>query len=443
MTHNLERTSEETANLPALNETAGERLELPVSAQRWNSLVFILNNSLGYLVAPVFYVGVLHAAVLSSLGFSDRTANLPESAYLWMTPLPMLIAWAWPSTRHLRRMLIINYLFKGGFGLLAAALFLYAPAWLAVGLCAHACVIGVTNGVTNMCLWELIGRGMTPARRGWTLGAAFGVGPLFAVVGSCVSQLILKGNFIDLIKMTPVPEPWCYVYLFGVTGPAMFLAAAIVFLAHLPPEGSMEQDLSLSGVVQGLKQYFTYRLILVAIVGFLLTAAGGNMIMNNVALYVRDKLGEEPKDYTGAQLALRFGCKSLSGFVLGFLLARYHAKVPALATTLICICGLVWALVVPGKWYLLSFGMLGAGELYYVYYLNYIVGCSAPGRIRENTAYTNVIMISISLMPLVYGEISDRFNLRSSLLLAIGILVVAALVVSTLLPRKPVPPAPT
>lgn len=88
------------------------RADLPERLQRRNSLVFILNTSIGYFVAPVFYIGVLHAAIFSSLGFSDTVANLPESAYMWMLPLPVLVAWFWPSTRYLRRMLVISYAFK-------------------------------------------------------------------------------------------------------------------------------------------------------------------------------------------------------------------------------------------------------------------------------------------------------------------------------------------
>jgi len=408
-------------------------------AQRRNSLVFILNNSIGYFVAPVFYVGVLHAAILSSLGFSDTVSNLPESVYMWTSMLSVLIVWMWPSTRHLRRMLVINYACKGISGVIAAVLFFTAPQWLAIGIITHAGVIGVTNGVATMCLWELIGRGMSPARRGWTLGITFGVGPVFAVLGSCASQLILNGNFLDLIHMTPLEKPWSYVVLFGVTAPAMGVSLANVFLAQIPKASSSEPGTSLAGILLGLRQYFTNRLIIIAVVGFLLTSAGGNMILNNLALYVRDATGELPESYTGTQLALRFGCKSLFGFVLGWMAVRYNAKTPALATTLMCIAGVVWALVVPGKWYLFSFGLLGAGELYYVYYLNYIVGCSAPERIRENTAYTNVMLVTVSLMPLIYGAISDNFGLRVSFVTALGILLVAALLTMLVLPREPVP----
>ena len=35
--------------------------DVPTGHERRNSLVFLLNTSLSYFVAPVFYVGVLHA----------------------------------------------------------------------------------------------------------------------------------------------------------------------------------------------------------------------------------------------------------------------------------------------------------------------------------------------------------------------------------------------
>lgn len=165
------------------------------------------------------------------------------------------------------------------------------------------------------------------------------------------------------------------------------------------------------------------------------------MIMNNVSLFARETTGEHPEKFIGLQLALRFGCKSISGFFLGWMLARFQAKLPALMTTIFCMAGVLWALFAPGEAYLFSFGLLGAGELYYVYYLNYIVGCSPPERIRQNTAYTNFIMIIVSFMPLIYGWISDRFGLRVSFYLALVLLSIALAIVGLALPRRPVPAA--
>jgi len=416
----------------------GPAVALPERSQRINSLIFIINNSLGFLVAPVFYVGVLHAAILSGSGFSNKLANLPSSVYGWAAPVPVLIAWLWPSTRYFRRLWMLSYLLKGGTGVLAALLFFAAPTtWQAAGIVLHAGCLGIANGITNMCQWELIGRGMTPQRRAWTLGVTFGAGPVFAVIGSCASQLILSGDFLGLIRVTPLEKPLSYITLFGATGPAMLVSAACAWFATLPAEEESRRTASMAETMVGLREYFTNRLILVALVGFLLTMVGGNQIMNNLALFARNATGEEPEKYAGIQMALRFGCKSLFGFVLGWLLARFYPRLPALATTLICLAGIVWALVVPGKWYLFSFGLLGAGELSYVYYLNYIVGCSRPERVRENTAYTNVLIAGIAFMPLVYGAISDSYGLRASFVVALAILAVTVLIVASLLPKQP------
>jgi len=410
---------------------------VPESAQFRNGLVFMTSMSLIYLIAPVTYVGVLHATILDSLEASDTVANLPEAVYLWVTPLPVLIAWFWPSPQLLRPMLTWALIMKGTAGALAALVFACAPTtfWIPV-LIIHPAIIGITGGVQNMCLWELIGRGMTPEVRGRTLGWTFGIGPIFAVLGSCASQLILKGDFLGMLKVTPIAQPWSYVLLFGVSCPAMWLSAVLVQMVQVPLVSESESGVKLKEIMRGLRSYFLNPLIVTAAIGFLLTY-GGTMIMNNMSLYARETLGEAPEKYAGIQLALRFGFKCLMGFGLGWLVTKMHARASLLATTSICIAGIAWALFVPGKWYLLGFGLLGGGELFYVYYLNYIVSCSKPERIRENTAYTNLITVTIGMMPIVFGLVSDRYGLRASFITAIGILVLALILVQSRLPKQP------
>ncbi len=414
---------------------------LPKSAQFRNGLVFMTSMSLIYLIAPVTYVGVLHATILDSLNASDTVANLPEAVYLWVTPLPLLIAWFWPSPQLLRPMLTWALIFKGAAGALAALVFAFAPAsfWIPV-MIIHPGIIGITGGVQTMCLWELIGRGMTPEMRGRTLGWTFGIGPIFAVLGSCASQLVIKGDFLGMLKMTPIPQPWSYVLLFGISCPAMWLSAVLVQMVRVPPvsesETGSEPGSQWKEIGRGLRAYFLNPLILTAAIGFLLTY-GGTMVMNNMSLYARETLGEAPEKYAGIQLSLRFGFKCLMGFALGWLVMRIHARASLVATTSICIAGIAWALFVPGKWYLLGFGLLGGGELFYVYYLNYIVSSSKPERMRENTAYTNLITVTIGMMPVVFGLVSDRYGLRASFVVAIGILVVALILVQSRLPKQP------
>ena len=50
-----------------------------------------------------------------------------------------------------------------------------------------------------------------------------------------------------------------------------------------------------------------------------------------------------------------------------------HAKQGVLATGALCLAGIVWAIAAPSSWFLLSFGLMGAGELYGTYYPNYIM----------------------------------------------------------------------
>src|SRR6185437_6319036 len=111
---------------------AAPDVELPVRQQRWNSLVFLLSYAVSYFVAPVFYVGVVHAAIIHSFHFSDTVANLPETVFFWMFPLPILITWFWPQTKYLKPILASSFLLKGLAGLLVAALFLLAPRYVLV-----------------------------------------------------------------------------------------------------------------------------------------------------------------------------------------------------------------------------------------------------------------------------------------------------------------------
>jgi MFS family permease len=56
---------------------------------------------------------------------------------------------------------------------------------------------------------------------------------------------------------------------------------------------------------------------------------------------------------------------------------------------------------------------------------------------RENTAYTNLITVLIGIMPIVFGLVSDRYGLRASFVVAIGILTLALILVRSCLPKQP------
>ena len=190
----------------------------------------------------------------------------------------------------------------------------------------------------------------------------------------------------------------------------------------------------ISGVFGG---FLKNRLLMLTTLLFLLVILGSSMILPNVVLYAKIATGEEPQMYAGYQLALRFGFKMAFGLLLGWLLTRTHPRAGVLATTSMCLAGLVWVLLVPGKWYLMSFGILGAGELYFIYFQNYLISCSPTSKVRRNLAYARLLVLPASLAPIMFGLISDTFGLKCSIELAAVLLAGTILFVQLALPRHP------
>jgi predicted MFS family arabinose efflux permease len=145
------------------------------------------------------------------------------------------------------------------------------------------------------------------------------------------------------------------------------------------------------------------------------------------------------ENLAGYQLTLRFSCKMAVGFLLGWLLTRTNPKVPLLVTVGLQISAVLWVLLVPGYWFMLAFGINGAGELFGVYYINYLVRCSAKWQIRRNIAFLTLIATVVGLAPLMYGWISDTWSLRTSFWTALVLLVLTTVMVMIKLPAHPRP----
>jgi hypothetical protein len=99
---------------------------------------------------------------------------------------------------------------------------------------------------------------------------------------------------------------------------------------------------------------------------------------------------------------------------------------------------------VKGEWYLLSFGLLGAGELFGVYYPNYVLDCSPKSKMRRNIALLNLVTIPAGFAPLVYGYIADSFGqtdktvgFHMSFLASMLVLTATILLVLIALPKRP------
>jgi hypothetical protein len=77
--------------------------------------------------------------------------------------------------------------------------------------------------------------------------------------------------------------------------------------------------------------------------------------------------------------------------LLGWLLVRTNPKLPLLVTAGLLMLGVLWVLFAPGYWFLLAFGINGAGELFGVYYVNYPAQCSPRSQVRRNISFLMLI----------------------------------------------------
>ena len=414
--------------------------------QTRNIILFALIWGLYYFAAPVLYVGLVQAALCDKLGATKATSNLPSSVYLWMTPAPVLIAWLIPQIRALKMVVCVGLLSIAAMGIVVVvALLLPTPAWVVPAVVLHAGVLGAANGINVAFMWEILGRGVSEKRRGLAFSLAFGAGPILAVIGSVGSQMILEGR---LSSVSSFGFRWDFAVLYGASVPITALAGLLV-TGMVVPQPSVEpvRQPFLSGVFGGFAEFLRTRWVAMTIVAYLLVFAGF-MIMPTVTLYTQTITGAAAQEYVGYQNALRFGCKVVMGLFLGWLLTRTHPKAPLLITAGLIVVGVAWALVAPGKWFLLSFGILGAGELFGAYFPNYVLCCSPKSKMRRNMAFVSLLVTPVGFAPVLYGRIVDgfesiggpSFGFKMSFAAALVPLVVGIALVLFCLPRRPASP---
>jgi hypothetical protein len=408
-----------------------------------NCRIYAAQISLTYLAAPTLYVGFVQAGLCKRLHTSDTIANLPSTVYLAMTGVPVLVTWLYPEARQFKPIMARAYGLMALIGLLLAAVLL-APvsSSLTVGaLLVHAAVLGAGNGITNIMGWEALNRGVSAQLRGKALGLAFGWGPAFAVLGSLGAQLLLDGKVFGWAPpvWASVGYPFNYAFLFAVGAICSGFCALLVRLYRIPiPTVDVERESFSTAIVGGLKAFLRSRVLLIASIAYLLMYCG-NLVQTNMSLFTHEAVGRMSEDLVGYQLTLRFSFKILAGFFLGWLLARTNPKAPLLVTAGLLIAGVLWVLFAPGYWFLLAFGINGAGELFGVYYMNYPVQCSPTSQVRRNIAFLSLVSALVGFAPVMYGWISDTWSLRASFWVALAVLIFTALLVSFKLPAHPKP----
>jgi hypothetical protein len=426
---------------PAATKAIGGRFDLQL--QNRNAIIYTSLIALTYLAAPVLYVDLLHTGMFKRLHTSDTLANLPSTVYLAMAWFPFIAAWLFPQARLLKPLMSFAYGLTALMGAVVAVVILVQPSReIIIGvLLVHAALVGCAIGLTGILNWEALHRGVSEQLRGKALGLAFGLGPTFAVAGSLGAQLLLNNKLFDLRlpQWMTLAYPYNYVFLFGVSVVCMSLAAFLVHLYRIPiPKVDNDRESFSVAVLGGFKSILSNRVLLIACMAYLLVYCG-NMVQNNMSIFTKEAVGVEPDHLAGFQLALRFSFKILAGFLLGWLLTRTNPKVPLLVTVGLQMAGVIWVLMVPGYWFLMAFGLMGAGELFGVYYINYPVCCSPKSQIRRNIACLGLISSLVGLSPMLYGWISDTWNLRASFWTAFAILAFTTILVVVRLPANPKP----
>lgn len=428
---------------PSVSDAPQLENDCPLSAaeQGRNIFCYAAFWCLHYLAAPVTYVGLTHANLLKELGNSDTVANLPHAVYQWLTAVPILVAWFFPQPKMLKPLLVVPLLVMASMSG-AVALTIWAgmsPRVVSIVVIVHGAVFGASGGVLLTTLWEVLRRGVSTSRRGSALGVTFGVGPLLACVGSLAQQALFSKTPIGGLSLG-LSFPNNYLALFAAAVPVQLLETLIAasFLIPLPTEEPASES-RVAEILGGLRRFFTYRPLVMGAVAYLLVYSGGNAIIDNVSLHAKDVLKEASATTMGTQSFLRFGFKAAAGICFGWLLTKSSAKVMLLTTTSVLIFGMGWALNVTGWWYLIAMGWLGAGELFGVYFPNYITTSSSKSQVRVNMALLNLLSALVGFASVIFGQISDTFGRIASFYVALRFLAAGLVLIVFALPARPTP----
>lgn len=416
----------------AVSKLADLDCALPPAQQIRNVVIFALNKCLIYLAAPVTYVGIAQAALCDRLEASKTVANLPATMYFMMTPLPIFLAWYFCSLRSVKPVLVAAYLVQAVSGaVVAAVLLLPTREWIIPAVIVHAALLGAAGYTAETFQWEVLSRGVGEKRRGLAFSFAYGVGPILAFVGSLGAQLVLDKDY-------GLPFPRSFALLYGLTFLIMAVPAVLANWYVVPTEvEEVVRAPFASGIFGGFRSFLAYRVLLIAAIAYVLIMSGFN-ILPNMTLYTVQATGQPAAQFAGYQNAFRFGFKSLAGFFLGWLMVRMNPRACLLATGAFCLLAVLWIWQMPGAWFLVAFGLMGAGELSGWYYPNYMVLSSAKTDVRQNAALASILTMPSSLAAVVFGTIADQFSLTASFQVA-AIVFLFCLAFVLVLPARPRP----
>jgi hypothetical protein len=375
---------------------------------RRNGNLFVAIQLLTYFSAPVLYVGVVQAAFCDALGASATVANLPSSTYLLGALMPLFCAWLFPARLEQRVVGCSYAIVVGSLLVVSAAVFFDAPNWLRIGVViGQGLMLGVLNSITNIFLLKCLARGTTEGGRARALKYAFGFGPIAAVLGSLFAQLLLA----EKIEGIRYPDNFGMLYI--VAAPCMAICALLTRRFRLVEVPDVRAPSLGAFLTESTKVFVADRRLVLAWIAYLLwfCALGG---MTNLSLYTREAVGRSPLELAGVIMAVRFGFKALAGFGLGSIAGKYGARAAMIATVVFVGFGIAWPFVSTGYGYLFAFGLMGAGELGGVYFINYVISVSKPAYTTRNIALMALVGPVSSFAPAAHGSLTDAFGFNAS-----------------------------
>ncbi len=247
------------------------------------------------------------------------------------------------------------------------------------------------------------------------------------VWSNLATGLMILGVALSLALLLPYPYDFVAIHL--IAAPCVFGIALAAARFRLMPLADEPRQPFFPFLASAFRGFAGNRPLLLMWFAYLLwyTSLG---ITSNLSLFTREAMGRDPKDYSGFILAIRFGCKSIAGYLLGVLAVRHGLRAAVLATIALLAAGAAWAWIVPGAGYLFSFGLLGAGELGGAYIPNYVGSLSTAAQATRNFALVTLASPASSFSPVLHGALTDRFCFRASFALGIATAVAALILVT-------------
>ncbi|MBM3803770.1 MAG: MFS transporter [Acidimicrobiia bacterium] len=394
---------------------------------RRNAIIFFVSYLLIYFAAPVVYVDVVQAALCDRLGASATIANLPSAAYFFGSFAPIFFSWLIPHRLERAAVVWSNAIGSVLMAVVCATLFFpLANSIRIAAVVGQGLILGLSGSVSQVFMLQCVGRGTTMEGRVRAWKLAYGLGPIAAVAGSLTAQFILNRG----LPFLPYPYDFAALYFIGVPclGGVALLSRGYELVLVEDETGRAPFLRYLAGAV---KSYLAVRPLVYLWFAYVLWYST-LMAMPNLSLYTRQALKRDPAELSGLMMALRFGFKSLGGFALGALNLRRGIGAPITTTILLVGGALVWAWFVPGYPYLLTFGMMGAGELGGAYIPQYALAVSPSELGPSNLSILTLATPVASISPVLHGVLTDLFGFKASFAFGIATALLALWLVTRL-----------